>query len=482
MKAVLRAFLLLLVVVAIAAGLAAYSIVRRGLSTREQPSGVETFIARTMRRLATPSAARSQANPVAVTPEVMDEALAHFADHCASCHANDGSGATEMGRSFYPPAPDMRAGGTKALTDGELFSIIEHGIRLTGMPAWGTGTPEGEQQSWALVHFIRRLPSLSAEDIARMEELNPRSPQQVREEDGDQAVPRRRRRHGGERSRPGSAQGAAPVEGRRQKAEGGRRKAEGGGRRKAEGRRQKAERRCRGRGDEFASGNAAEVRQGAGRRRCRGRTWPVGPPGVGAARAAGASDADGHGDRPHHRRNADEHHGRAAHRAHDQRHDARAHRPAPRRRHGHAASEEPAGGGRVHPLARRHPARQHGRRARAQLSRHPPGRDLRLSLHRQAERDLLVPQPLRLPGAARRLRAARHRAERARALPIRPRARRDAVGLDGREPGAAVQETEEAVGLLQHPPADRRAISSATYARTAGRPRSPNAARGARCG
>lgn len=47
-----------------------------------------------------------------------------------------------MGRSFYPPAPDMRAARTQQLSDGELFSIIEHGIRLTGMPAWGTGTPE----------------------------------------------------------------------------------------------------------------------------------------------------------------------------------------------------------------------------------------------------------------------------------------------------------------------------------------------------
>lgn len=183
MKAVLRALLLLLVVAAIVAGLAAYSITSRGLSTREAPGAVETFIARTMRRLATPAAARSQSNPVAATPEVIDEALAHFADHCASCHANDGSGDTEMGRSFYPPAPDMRAAATQGLSDGELFSIIERGVRLTGMPAWGTGTAEGEQQSWGLVHFIRRLPSLTPEDIARMEELNPRSPQQVREED-----------------------------------------------------------------------------------------------------------------------------------------------------------------------------------------------------------------------------------------------------------------------------------------------------------
>ena len=88
-----------------------------------------------------------------------------------------------MGRSFYPRVPDMRSSGTQALSDGELFSIIEDGIRLTGMPAWGTGTPEGERDSWGLVHFIRRLPTLSSEDIERMEGLNPKTAAQRESDD-----------------------------------------------------------------------------------------------------------------------------------------------------------------------------------------------------------------------------------------------------------------------------------------------------------
>ena len=182
MKAVLRAFLLLVGVVIVGGAIAAYSVASRGLSTRVAPSAIETSIALTMRRLATPSAVRGAANPVQPTPDVLEEALAHFADHCATCHGNDGSGKSDMG-PFYPPAPDMRAARTQQLTDGELFSIIENGIRLTGMPAWGTGTPEGERGSWGLVHFIRRLPSLSPDDIARMETMNPRSPQAFREEE-----------------------------------------------------------------------------------------------------------------------------------------------------------------------------------------------------------------------------------------------------------------------------------------------------------
>jgi mono/diheme cytochrome c family protein len=136
-----------------------------------------------MRRLATPNADRERTNPVQPTGEVISEALEHYADHCAGCHANDGSGDTEIGRGLYPRAPDMRATATQTLTDGELFSIIEHGIRLTGMPAWGNGTAEGERQSWGLVHFVRRLPKLNEEEIARMEALNPKTPAQFKEEE-----------------------------------------------------------------------------------------------------------------------------------------------------------------------------------------------------------------------------------------------------------------------------------------------------------
>ena len=63
----------------------------------------------------------------------------------------------------------MRQGRTQNLTDGELLWIIENGIRFTGMPAWSTGTQEGEQASWNLVHFIRRLPKLTPEEIKEME-------------------------------------------------------------------------------------------------------------------------------------------------------------------------------------------------------------------------------------------------------------------------------------------------------------------------
>lgn len=155
----------------------------RGISAKAEPGALETFIARTMRRLAVPNGERQLKNPVPVTADVLGAGLSHYADHCAACHGNDGSGETTIGVGMYPKPPDMRLPRTQSLTDGELFYIIENGIRLTGMPAWGDGTPEGAQGSWHLVHFIRKLPTLTPDEIALMRTLNPRSPAEVLEEE-----------------------------------------------------------------------------------------------------------------------------------------------------------------------------------------------------------------------------------------------------------------------------------------------------------
>lgn len=76
----------------------------------------------------------------------------------------------------------MRLAATQNLEDHELFYIIENGIRLTGMPAWGTGTKAGEEESWRLVRFIRHLPRITPEEIEQMEGLNPKSPEKIRQQ------------------------------------------------------------------------------------------------------------------------------------------------------------------------------------------------------------------------------------------------------------------------------------------------------------
>lgn len=169
-------------VVGLVAAVAA-SILHDGLSSRATPSKLETVIAHNARHLAIPSSARSTQNPVLASPEDLRDARLHFADHCAFCHGNDGSGHTMIGDGLYPKPPDLRRPETQNLTDGEIFWIIENGVRFTGMPAFANGGMHGgEQDSWKLVHFIRHLPHLTASERIEMERYNPKGPDDRAEE------------------------------------------------------------------------------------------------------------------------------------------------------------------------------------------------------------------------------------------------------------------------------------------------------------
>ena len=181
MRPVLKAFLLFLGLAAVMGAIGLWYFMNSGVSAKEQPGRVEEFLARRVRNMAIARRAKSLTNPVEYSGEAIANGRAHFADHCAVCHGNDGSGNTAIGRGLWPKAPDMRLAQTQNLSDGELFWIIENGIRFTGMPAWSTGTKDGETASWHLVHFVRRLPKLTPEELEEMEALNPKSPAEVRQ-------------------------------------------------------------------------------------------------------------------------------------------------------------------------------------------------------------------------------------------------------------------------------------------------------------
>jgi mono/diheme cytochrome c family protein len=170
----------LVIAVASLAGAGLVYLRSTGLSARADAGSVEVSMARRARSFTIPSSARARRNPIPQSPEVLAEGMSHYADHCATCHANDGSGETEIGQGLFPKAPDMRLAATQQMTDGELFYVIEHGIRFTGMPAWSTGTAAGEESTWHLVHFLRHLPQLTASELEAMKERNPRSPLEIR--------------------------------------------------------------------------------------------------------------------------------------------------------------------------------------------------------------------------------------------------------------------------------------------------------------
>jgi mono/diheme cytochrome c family protein len=170
------------IAIAVLVALALWALRGWGIDARSEPTAIEKTTALFLRGWMTPTRYKTLLNPVRSSPEVIAEGKAHFADHCASCHGNDGGGQTPMGRGLYPKAPDMRLARTQGLSDGEIFYIIENGVRLTGMPGWSTGTPEGETASWHLVHFIRHLPTLTPEELVEMESMNPRTPAELDEQ------------------------------------------------------------------------------------------------------------------------------------------------------------------------------------------------------------------------------------------------------------------------------------------------------------
>ena len=180
-----RTVVLLLVVLGLTgAGILGWITIRCGFSARDNPSALEAYVAKTARALSIPSAERNAKSPFSATPEILSEARSHFADHCATCHGNDGSGKTEIGQNLYPKPPDMRQPETQNLTDGEIYYIIHNGIRLTGMPAWGD--PGKDDDSWKLVLFIRHLPQMAPQEMKEMEQFNPKSAADRSEDEDEQ--------------------------------------------------------------------------------------------------------------------------------------------------------------------------------------------------------------------------------------------------------------------------------------------------------
>ena len=170
-----KALVVMGLIVAVALGSFALYVGMHGFSARDKPLAIEAFFARQARLLSIPAGGKNRKNPLPAGELAIAEGRDHFADHCAVCHANNGSGKTEMGSNLYPPAPDMRNKDTQGLTDGQLLYIIRNGVRFTGMPGWGGG----DDDNWKLVLFIRHLPQLSADETDLMKEVNQMGPEET---------------------------------------------------------------------------------------------------------------------------------------------------------------------------------------------------------------------------------------------------------------------------------------------------------------
>jgi len=160
----LRDALITLAILIVIVWLIAYSRVRAGgLSAEAEPGTVERAIASRLARLSIPSDAKQQKNPFASDATIWRTAADHYGDHCAACHGGDGLGKTDLGENMYPKTPDLADQAVQRLSDGELFYIIQNGVRWTGMPSWKH--EHSAEDTWRLVSFIRAVPGLTRSDL-----------------------------------------------------------------------------------------------------------------------------------------------------------------------------------------------------------------------------------------------------------------------------------------------------------------------------
>jgi mono/diheme cytochrome c family protein len=111
------------------------------------------------------SRARSVTAPPLDLPEMVAEGARNYRADCAQCHGGPGREPDELARGLNP-APPKLAETAGEWSDSELFWVTRNGIRHTGMPAWGAVDPD--QELWATVAFVRRLPRLTPEEYARL--------------------------------------------------------------------------------------------------------------------------------------------------------------------------------------------------------------------------------------------------------------------------------------------------------------------------
>jgi mono/diheme cytochrome c family protein len=101
--------------------------------------------------------AAEQKSPVEATEANLIEGIRLYKTNCALCHGSPGHPEKSFGHPFYPPAPQFMEDAPD-MAENQNYYIIKHGIRWTGMPAWGSIL--SDQQIWTLTTFLRHMDKL----------------------------------------------------------------------------------------------------------------------------------------------------------------------------------------------------------------------------------------------------------------------------------------------------------------------------------
>ena len=98
-----------------------------------------------------------------------------YAEMCSGCHLAPGMERTEISQGLYPRAPEFSRGNPHGPADE--FWIIKHGLKLTGMAAWGP--THNNTLIWDMVAFLQKLPSLTPEQYRALIKSAPESHEEM---------------------------------------------------------------------------------------------------------------------------------------------------------------------------------------------------------------------------------------------------------------------------------------------------------------
>jgi mono/diheme cytochrome c family protein len=135
----------------------------------QPPSALERHAAMEAVDASTERHAPEMKNPIAPTEQNLLEGAKLYMNHCAGCHGIPSNADSQFGRSFYPRVPQFFSDAPD-MPDNQNFYITKHGIRWTGMPAWGKTL--NDTQIWTVTTFlsnIEKLPPAAKKEL----ELNP---------------------------------------------------------------------------------------------------------------------------------------------------------------------------------------------------------------------------------------------------------------------------------------------------------------------
>ena len=91
-------------------------------------------------------------------PKLILKGAGQYAEMCTNCHLAPGKKNSEMRAGLYPEPPNL----SKVRVDQrEAFWVIKHGLKMTGMPAWGV--THDDATIWSIVAFLQKLPDMTPE-------------------------------------------------------------------------------------------------------------------------------------------------------------------------------------------------------------------------------------------------------------------------------------------------------------------------------